>query len=643
MSGFFGVFSPEGDLDHLAFDQMKSTINQDGYDELETYTDDRIAMGHLMLRITSDSIYDKQPLKSNCGRYILTGHFRLDYRDELGDKLGLNQMELELTPDSMLVMKAYQKWKRKCVEHIDGDWAFVLYDFEENKLVCFRDKYGTSALFYAIRDNKVYFTSSIQVFQNLSSFSFKIDLEQMFRLSYLGIGFEKEKTLAKGVYSLSGGKSLQLNSSLLKDESIYFDFVFTEKNSYRIEQDYFFEFRSKLMHAVHTKLKSIANIGLFQSSGLDSNSILFFAANELAYTNKNIFTYTACNAHLNQYDKKIHRHISDEVLLSNQLRNYFNVKANFDDFVSVDFESLFQETSNDFNQPLVTKNSFWVKGIFRNTNSDNVGLILNGQLGNFTISWNAPNLLLTLLLKGKLSPFLLQFRSILNSTNSGILRIIWHQILKPVWEYSKSVSIIYLNVFQIKKADTIFKKKYFQKINWRKEFSSQDYKIGISSFLHSDKIRIALLRSNAMMSGERWYCEASKHARHASDPTFDIKLLHYVMSIPSHMFNHNGIQKYILKKSMDQRINNEILTTKYPIIQSFDIGKRIVKDKFIETYLEKVKSNSHLNEIFDLNRLNSTFRQIKQCKDDSIQFQLSMIFLKELSIVYLYNKYNCSA
>ena len=94
---------------------------------------------------------------------------------------------------------------------------------------------------------------------------------------------------------------------------------------------------------------------------------------------------------------------------------------------------------------------------------------------------------------------------------------------------------------------------------------------------------------------------------------------------------------------MDQRINNEILTTKYPIIQSFDIGKRIVKDKFIETYLEKVKSNSHLNEIFDLNRLNSTFRQIKQCKDDSIQFKLSMFFLKELSIVYLYNKYNCSA
>jgi len=538
-------------------------------------------------------------------------------------------------------MKAFQKWERKCVDHIDGDWAFVLFDFEENKLVCFKDKYGTSALFYAIRHNKVYFTSSIQIFQDLSSFSFKIDLEQMFRLSYLGIGFEKEKTLAKGVFSLSGGKTVQVNSSLLKDESIYFDFSFADKISYRSEEDYFFEFRSKLMSAVHTRLKSVTDIGVFQSSGLDSNSILFFASNELAYAKKNIFTYTACNAHLNQYDKKIHRHISDEILLSNQLRNYLNVKANFDDFESVDFESLFEETSKDFNQPLVTKNSFWVKGIFRNTKSDKVGLILNGQLGNFTISWNAPNLLFTLLLEGKFSSFLSQFRSILNASNVGILRIIWHQILKPVWVYSKNLSINYLNVFQIKKAGTIFNRKYFQEINWRREFSSQEYKIGISSFLLSDKIRIALLRSNAMVSGERWYCEASKNATIASDPTFDIKLLHYVMSIPSYMFNHNGIQKYILKKSMDQRINKEILSSKYPIIQSFDIGKRIVKDKFIETYLEKVKSSSHLNEVFDINGLNSSFRQIKQCKDDSIQFQLSMIFLKELSIVYLYNKYNC--
>jgi asparagine synthase (glutamine-hydrolysing) len=642
MSAFFGIFSPDGNLDQVAFDQIKSAIHRDGYDELDTLVDDHIAMGHLMLRVTPESVYDKQPLKSDCGRYILVGHFRLDYRDELGDKLGVTQKELDLTPDSLLVLKSYQKWGDKCVHHLEGDWAFVLYDCDVNKIVCFKDKYGSSALFYAVHDSKFYFTSSVQVFQDLSSFSFAIDLEQMFRLSYLGIGFGKEKTLVKGVYRLSGGKLLQLNSSLLKDESIYFDFSFPDKILYRSEEDYFLEFRSKLMLAVYTRLKSVNEIGIFQSSGLDSNSILYFAANELAYSEKNIFTYTACNAHLDQYDKKIHRYISDEILLSNQLTNYLNVKANFDDFVSVDFESLFQETSKGFHHPLVTKNSFWVNGIFRNSKSDNVGLILNGQLGNFTISWNAPNLLVSLLLECKLNHFYLQMRSIIKRSNYNILRILWLQILKPIWGYSKNSIFVYLNFFKIKKATTIFKEKNLQKINLQKEFLSKEYKIGLSNFLHSNKIRIALLRANAIVSGERWYCEASKYALLSADPSFDINLLNFVMSIPSYMFYQNGIQKYILKKSMDKRINNEILGNDYPIIQSFDIGRRIAKSSFIETYLEKIKSKNRLSELFDINKLNSSFQQIKQCKDDSMQFHLSMIFLKELSIVYLYDKYNCS-
>jgi asparagine synthase (glutamine-hydrolysing) len=150
MSGFFGVFSPGGNVDRLAIDQMQTAIQRDGYDELETHIDDHIAMGHLMLRVTPESAYDKQPLKSNCGRYILVGHFRLDYRDELGDKLGFTQKELDLTPDSLLVMNSYQKWGDKCVHHLEGDWTFVLYDRVQNIMTCFKDKYGTSAFFYAI-------------------------------------------------------------------------------------------------------------------------------------------------------------------------------------------------------------------------------------------------------------------------------------------------------------------------------------------------------------------------------------------------------------------------------------------------------------------------------------------------------------
>jgi asparagine synthase (glutamine-hydrolysing) len=197
MSGFFGVFSPGGNVDRLAIDQMQTAIQRDGYDELETHIDEHIAMGHLMLRVTPESAYDKQPLKSNCGRYILVGHFRLDYRDELGDKLGLTQKELEVTPDSLLAIMAYQKWADKCVHHLEGDWAFVLYDRLQNIMTCFKDKYGTSAFFYATYGERFYFATATNILASISQYFSDVDLHQLFRLSISGLSFEKNKTLLK--------------------------------------------------------------------------------------------------------------------------------------------------------------------------------------------------------------------------------------------------------------------------------------------------------------------------------------------------------------------------------------------------------------------------------------------------------------
>lgn len=642
MSGFFGVFSPGGNVDRLVFDQMQQAIQRDGYEELETHVDDRIAMGHLMLRVTQESTYDKQPLNSSCGQYLLVGHFRLDYRDELGDKLGLTQKELDVTPDSLLAMMAYQKWKDKCVHHIEGDWAFVLYDNLDNSLICFKDKYGTSALFYVIHQGKFIFSYSTQLFQNLHSFSLTIDMQQMFRLNFVGLGFENEKTLIKGIRSLSGGVLMYMDAALSQVQSIYFDFHFPNKIFYKSEFDYVLDFRSKLMLAVLTRIRNIKEIGIFQSSGLDSNSILYFAANETVYRNRILFSYTACNAHLNQFNSRIHRFISDEILLKIQLTQYSNVHSNFDDFKSVDFESLFEEISNDFYQPLMTKNSYWIKGIFQNSKSDKVGLLLNGQLGNFTISWNAPNFFVTQLLNFKIKHVLSQLTNIVRFSKYGILKFTWHQIIKPIFGFLTNLVLYFFKVYPAKKGDIIFKDKYIQSIDWEREIVSPQFKIGLSNILDSNKLRFSLLRANAMVSGERWYCESSRRAVLTSDPTVDFYLLQFIMSIPSYLFFNKGVQKYIIRKSMNKRLCSDILSNSYPVLQSYDIGKRIVKSSFIENYIKKISNNTLLDSVFDIEKLKEKFLQIRQCKDDSLQFQISMIFLKELSIVYLYEKYHCT-
>ena len=175
---------------------------------LETHVEEKIAMGHLMLRVSPEAKYDQQPVRSECGRYLLVGHFRLDYRDELGDKLGIIQSELELTPDSILVMLAYQKWKDQCVHHIEGDWAFALFDRASNSLMLAKDRTGYSALFYTVYQGAIYFSSDVNVIGAIEAIPFEVDMVQFYRISLPSILVERGKTLLKEVYHLNGGEYL---------------------------------------------------------------------------------------------------------------------------------------------------------------------------------------------------------------------------------------------------------------------------------------------------------------------------------------------------------------------------------------------------------------------------------------------------
>ena len=110
----------------------------------------------------------------------------------------------------------------------------------------------------------------------------------------------------------------------------------------------------------------------------------------------------------------------------------------------------------------MTKNSYWIKGVFQNSKSDKVGLLLNGQLGNFTISWNAPNFFVTQLLNFKIKHVLSQLTNVVRFSKYGILKFTWHQIIKPIFGFLTNLVLYFFKVYPVKKGDIIFKDKYIQ-------------------------------------------------------------------------------------------------------------------------------------------------------------------------------------
>ena len=640
MSGFFGVFSPGGNLDQVAFDQMKSAIHREGYDELETHVDDRIAMGHLMLRVTPESTYDKQPLNSSCGRYLLLGHFRLDYRDELADKLGLTQKELDVTPDSVLAMLAYQKWADKCVHHIEGDWAFVLHDRIQNSLTCFKDKYGTSAFFYAFHESRFYFSSSIHVFSCVKPFALNIDLHQLYRLSFNGLDFEKNKTLLKDVLRLSPCSRMSISCELECINFTYFYFPKSNPIRFKDELDFILSFRSFYSDTIRSKIRGIDRVGIFQSSGLDSNSILYFVSKELEYLGKAVNTYTSCNAYIDQVESKYHDYISDDLLFKNSLKGYKNVNAKFLSFKENNFKNEFKDSLEDFNYPIVSKSKFWLKGILQHAKSDGVALMFTGQLGNFTITWNSPNAILSDLIRFRVSSVMKQLIEIAKKSKRNLMRITWNHICLPIKLFLKhKVNILLGRKEKELTEGSIFLHPIKNKINWKCEFKAENSILNIPSILDSEKMRKELIQINAEVTGTRWFLAGFEKAVLVNDPTIDMRLLSFLMNLPSKYYYFNGRQKYLFRKIFDGRIYAPILNNPYTIEQSFDLRHRILADSFFKDYMLELNKTKSLFPFIDVESLKNSFRTLENSSSEIICNKEAMKFMKNLSILYLYISY----
>ena len=53
----------------------------------------------------------------------------------------------------------------------------------------------------------------------------------------------------------------------------------------------------------------------------------------------------------------------------------------------------------DYANPAINNNTFWIEGIMSLMQESKIQLAFNGQMGNFVVSWNAPNILIEDFLK----------------------------------------------------------------------------------------------------------------------------------------------------------------------------------------------------------------------------------------------------
>jgi asparagine synthase (glutamine-hydrolysing) len=279
VSGFVGIVHLDGSpVDLRLLRDLTNFLSFRGPDAQAVWCDGPVGLGHALLQIPSGTPLERQPAQLD-DRLWIVADARIDARAELIGELKAKSHTadaLSLTSsDTELILHAYDIWGEACVEHLLGDFSFVVWDASEKRLFCARDHFGFRLFFYATAGNSLIFSNTLDCLRLHPGISG--------RLNDLAIAdfllFESNLDLSASTFAeilrLQPAHTLRCEHGKITP-SRYWTLPEAAPISYRRPQDCIDAFREVFDSAVSDRLRG-NSAGLLLSGGLDSPTVAISA------------------------------------------------------------------------------------------------------------------------------------------------------------------------------------------------------------------------------------------------------------------------------------------------------------------------------------------------------------------------------
>ncbi len=242
-----------------------------------------LSLGHLRLAILDLDERSNQPFQYKKLSIVFNGeiyNFK-DIRAEL-ERLGYS---FDTTSDTEVLLKGYDAWGRKILDRLNGMFAFAIYDIENERVFCARDRLGVKPFYYYWRDGKFEICSQLQPLINNTS---KISKEAV--SIYLDCGYiPSPYSILDDVYKLPPGNFMVIDiNAATKEITEYWNLEPVKEREISYEEAKK-ELHELLIDAVKIRMHSDVPLGSFLSGGIDS-ALVSAIASKFSNTPLNTFT-----------------------------------------------------------------------------------------------------------------------------------------------------------------------------------------------------------------------------------------------------------------------------------------------------------------------------------------------------------------
>jgi len=310
MCGICGVLSTKVDQSEResAVQNMNNSIIHRGPDEDGFFSDDLCTLAMRRLSII-DLSTGKQPLYSDCGRYLIFFNGEIYNYKELRDSLIADSYTFKTTSDTEVIVNLYKREGSSMLPKLQGMFALCIYDQEAKKFFIARDRFGEKPFYYYHDTTKIVFSSEIASLLSAKLFTPVLNRERLG--SYLRLGYVQEPdTLIRNVFSLPPGSYMELNADLTFKVHLYTQIEYKPDNNIKTIDDAAVFIKPYFENAVKKQLVSDVPVGAFLSGGIDSSSVVAMMAK---YTDKPVQTFTVKFQTKSYDESKIAKAVSDKL------------------------------------------------------------------------------------------------------------------------------------------------------------------------------------------------------------------------------------------------------------------------------------------------------------------------------------------
>ena len=270
-----GIVGFSGFEDRKLLQEMTLLLSHRGPDQSGFYSDTVASLGHRRLSIIDLSEDGKQPMSNEDDNLWIVFNGEIYNYKELRERLEEKKHTFKSKTDTEVIVHAYEEYEEKCVELLNGDFAFAIYDVKKKSLFLARDRLGIKPLYYAAIDGHFYFASEIKAILASPELKRNVNVQA---LNYYLTFFANplEETMFTGIYKLLPGHMLRWEKGKATVHKYWDLEMKPQKMTLSAAQE---ELQKLLRDAVEKRLMSDVPLGVYLSGGVDSGSVVSFMSN----------------------------------------------------------------------------------------------------------------------------------------------------------------------------------------------------------------------------------------------------------------------------------------------------------------------------------------------------------------------------